>query len=26
YFVSVFRRYFGVPPHQYSSRFFLEKT
>ncbi|TGI78820.1 AraC family transcriptional regulator, partial [Escherichia coli] len=25
YFVSVFRRYFGVPPHQYSSRFFLEK-
>ncbi|HAJ1807188.1 TPA: AraC family transcriptional regulator, partial [Escherichia coli] len=23
---SVFRRYFGVPPHQYSSRFFLEKT
>lgn len=25
YFVSVFRRYFGVPPHQYLSRFFLEK-
>lgn len=25
YFVSVFRRYFGVSPHQYSSRFFLEK-
>ncbi|HBC1468273.1 TPA: AraC family transcriptional regulator, partial [Escherichia coli] len=25
YFVSVFRRYFGVPPHQYSSRLFLEK-
>lgn len=25
YFVSVFRRYFSVPPHQYSSRFFLEK-
>ncbi|MEW0258335.1 AraC family transcriptional regulator, partial [Escherichia coli] len=23
--VSVFRRYFGVTPHQYSSRFFLEK-
>ncbi|HAJ1807211.1 TPA: AraC family transcriptional regulator, partial [Escherichia coli] len=22
---SVFRRYFGVPPHQYSSRLFLEK-
>ncbi|HFM3200769.1 TPA: AraC family transcriptional regulator, partial [Escherichia coli] len=22
---SVFRRYFGVPPHEYSSRFFLEK-
>ncbi|WP_236410261.1 helix-turn-helix domain-containing protein, partial [Escherichia coli] len=21
YFVSVFRRYFGVPPHQYLSRF-----
>ena len=25
YFISVFRRYFGVPPHEYSSRFFLEK-
>ncbi|HGY8840328.1 TPA: AraC family transcriptional regulator, partial [Escherichia coli] len=24
-FISVFRRYFGVPPHEYSSRFFLEK-
>ncbi|EMK7669169.1 AraC family transcriptional regulator, partial [Escherichia coli] len=22
YFISVFRRYFGVPPHEYSSRFF----